>query len=497
MSSEFDYDERQLIPRLVPLRTANYLSLNKTISIPKEMNDFEKRNFNTLISEWNCHKDDIDICIEILSYKIIFDNIKIPNEIINAIKNNLKYLNQAQLEMFNLYNSQTISIKEPCKISKKDTYKKIHHIRTSNNKYNKNPLLWCDLGYFYTTLGLREKAKQCFIVASTLNNYNRHVIRSTSRFYLHIEEYGIALDLIRKSPNIKNDVGLISAEIALSELNGTKSKFIDYGRRKIKDANISFFEKNELLAQIASLEFKNGKSKIGKRLVKECLNAPNENSLAQFEFLKKQYVIDGDFESKQFNVSCNHEALARNYLINNEYQKSLAETEFWISFQPFSLQPAHYGSFLASSFLEDYDKAISIVKKALEISPTDFTLLNNNAFALAHSNEPDKAIKKMNLINRNSLNDFEKAIFNATSGLIKIKQGNIEEGKLLYEKTINYFTRKNDLDTLARAKFNFGKALIGVENEESSKLIFDAYKLSKKINLNNLTDLIEEKHFIT
>jgi hypothetical protein len=75
MSNEFDYDERQLVPRLVTLRTANQLFLNKTSSISKEMNDFEKNNFNKLIAEWNYNKFDLDLCIDILSYKIIFDEI--------------------------------------------------------------------------------------------------------------------------------------------------------------------------------------------------------------------------------------------------------------------------------------------------------------------------------------------------------------------------------------------------------------------------------------
>lgn len=495
MSNEFDYDERQLVPRLVTLRTANQLFLNKTSSISKEMNDFENNNFNKLISEWNYNKFDLDLCIDILSYKIIFDEITIPSEIIKILNNNTYNLNQSQLELFNLYSSNDSTESKSCIETENDIGKRIHDIRNSNNNNNRNPLLWCDMGYYYTILGLKEKARQCYFIAYNLNNSNRHVIRSVSRFYIHIDEPEIALSIIRESPNIKNDVGLLSAEIAISELIKTRSKYIDCGRRKIKDDNISYFEKNELLAQIASLEFQNGKSKIGKKLVKDCLKGPNENSLAQFEFLKKHYVIDGDFESQQFKVLCNHEALARNYLINNNYKKSLDETSLWIKFQPFSLQPACYGSFLAASFLEDYNKSIEICKRALKLSPTDFTVLNNYAFSLAHLNKVKEAIDKVNLIKINNLADFENSILNATKGLIQIKNGDVEEGKQLYEKAINYFIRQKDFTTLARAKYNYGKALIVIDKQQSEKLIIESLNLARKYNIHNLYNLIMQRYF--
>lgn len=491
MSNEFDYDDRQLIPRLLPFRTANVLSLNQFSTEPDSMNALEAHNFSKLISEWKTAEKNIDTGISILSYKLIFNSIVVPEDVDNFIERKLRFLNQSQLELYNLYRNKAHNVGLDCN-EHVNVAKEIQKIRTSNKASNRNPILWCDLGYYYTTLGLTKQATKCYLVALGLNNHNRHVLRSASRFFLHIDEPGRAINILRRSPNIKNDVGLLSAEIAISELEGKKSRFIDYGKIKLEDENISIYEKNELLAQVASLEFSYGKNRLAKEYVEKCLVMPNENSLAQFEFLRKNIHIDGKFSSHDYDVLCKHEALARAYYLSNKYEEAVKEVTLWGDFQPFSSLPACYGSYIASTLLEDHEKSIQILGKALKVSPGDFTLLNNYAFALASLNRETEAFAKLNLIDTRQLEPSEQAVFNATMGLIRIKEGNVSEGKMLYEKAINYFSRSKEITALLRAKYHYGRALIKIDYKQSQTLISEVYEVAKRINFNDLMYAIDK-----
>lgn len=491
MSDEFDYENRQLIPRLLPFRTANILSLNQFSTEPDSMNAFEKHNFLRLITEWKTTEKSIDTGISILSYKLIFNSIVIPEDVGSFIEKRLSFLNQSQLELYKLHIKKALDLDLSCD-EPLDVAKEIQKIRASTKVNNRNPILWCDLGYYYTTLGLTKQATKCYLIALGLNNHNRHVLRSVSRFFLHIDDPGRALNILRESPNIKNDVGLLSAEIAISELVGKKSRFLDYGKMKLDDEDISIFEKNELLAQVASLEFSYGKNRLGKEYVEKCLVMPNENSLAQFEFLSKRIHIDGNFSSHNYDVLCKHEALARAYYIRNKYEEAITEVSLWMDFQPFSSLPACYGSYISSTLLEDHEKSIQILKKAIKVSPEDFTLLNNYAFALASLNRENEAYEKLNLIDTRQLEPSELAVFNATMGLIKIKEGNVSEGKALYEKAINYFIRNKEVSALLRAKYHYGRALFNVDYSQSQILISDVYEIAKKINFIDLVYAIDK-----
>jgi tetratricopeptide (TPR) repeat protein len=498
MSMINDYNNRQLVPRLLPFRTANILSLNINASKNNifNTNAFELKNYHRLKTEWKIEKN-IILAIQILIYEIIHDSLTVSFELIDYLKNRKQQLNHIENEILSL----------ACHKKKNDTmqipqYSSVHDIKTiirnlkEENRINQlNPFQWCDLGFYYTKMGLKEKAKKAFLIAINLNNSNRYVVRSVARFFLHIGDIEFAHKILTDSPRIKIDVGLISAEIAFSELMGKKSKFIDQGVGLKDDKNISIMEKNELLAQIATLEYLHGKNSKGRKLVEECLISPNENSLAQFAFLEKKNIIDPIYAIN--SVIFQYEALARNYFADAEFQKSFENAKAWYDFQPFSNRPATLAVYIASAVLDNYREAIDIAETALKITPSSFLLKNNLAYAYAKNDQITEAVRVLKRINKSEIDDYDKAVLNATTGFIAFKLGNANSAKIGYNEAIKYFRLIKDDISLARALYNYSNVLESINKVDSINILREVAELSQKNSIVELNYLLKNKmiHF--
>ena len=490
MSMINDYHNRQLVPRLLSFETSNVLSLNTISSKNNDINTFELNNYYKLRTEWKIEKN-IILATQIILYEIIHDSLFISNELIFYLNGKRNNLNSIEKEILNIaiHKSDNKELLPPTNDSN-DIKDIIRNLKISNNINPLNPLQWCNLGYYYTKIGLKEKAKKAFLISIGLNNNNRHIVRSVSRFFLHIGDIEFGHYLLTNSSQIKNDPNIISAEIAFSELIGKKSKFIDNGIIIKNDNNISIFEKNELLAQIATLEFSHGKNKKGKQLLHECLENPNENSLAQVAFLEKKHIIEPIAERKT-TVSFQYEALARHYFNNANYDEAYNYSKLWYNFQPFTSYPAALSTYIAIEILNKYQEATDIAETALKISPESIILKNNLAFSYAKSNKISEAVNVINKINKNNIDAHDRAVLCATAGFIAFKQGNIEDAKLGYNEAINYFRIEKDEESLARALYNYSNIL---EKNEKEILLKEVLNLSNKYSINELIYLIEKKN---
>ena len=493
MSIINDYSNRQLVPRLLSFETSNILSLNTntTNNTLLKINRFELDNYYKLKNEWKNEKNKI-LAIEILMYKIIHESLTINTEQITFLKEQKNHLNLIEKEILDIATCKLTNNEKTLEPSYEDTdiRNMIKKIRMSTNINLKNPIQWCNLGYCYTKLGLKDKAKRAFLISIGLNNSNRHIVRTVARFFLHLGEVDFGHRILTMSPRIVSDPNIISAEIAFSELIGKKSKFIDNGIRLKDNKNLSIFEKNELLAQIATLEFSHGKNSKGKLLINECLLDPNENSLAQIAFLEKKHVIEPIIEAKT-SVSFQYEALARHHFNNDNFIDAYKYARSWYNFQPFSSYPAALSSYIAIELLEKYHEAIEITETALKISPNNIILKNNLAFAYAKSNKIEEAVNIVNKINRNGISEHDQAVLNATTGFIAYKLGDIEKAKIGYIEAIKYFRLKKEDESLARALFNYSSIL---DKDESNIILKEVLELSKKNTINELIYLLRKKN---
>jgi tetratricopeptide (TPR) repeat protein len=491
-----DYNSRQLVPRLLPMETANLLSLN--VNTVKNdifnINIFEMQNYHKLKTEWKIDKNVI-LAVQILVYEIIHDSLTVNHELIEYLKERKQHLSHIEVEILSLACQKNgLDDKRNRQYSSTDDIiATIKRLKEANRINQLNPFQWCDLGFYYTKMGLKEKAKRAFLIAINLNNSNRHVVRSVARFFWHIGDSEFAHKILIDSPRIKSDAGLISAEIAFSELMGKKSKFIDQGIGLKDNANISILEKNELLAQIATLEFSYGKNSKGRKLVEKCLISPNENSLAQFAFLEKKNILEPLSNNSNATAVFSFEALARSCFGNAEFEKSFENAKLWYNFQPFSNKPLAFASYIASSVLGNYQAAIDILKPALNISPSNFTILNNLAFSYAKNDQIQNAVDILKKINKNELSDYNKAVLGATAGLIDFKLGDINAAKFGYDEAIKYFRLIKDSDSLARALYNYGIMLEDLDRSTSVLAFAEVAKLSKENSIVELEYLTRKK----
>jgi tetratricopeptide (TPR) repeat protein len=489
-----DYNNRQLVPRLLPFRTANILSLNINASKDNifSMNAFEMKNYHKLKTEWKVEKN-IILATQILIYEIIHNPLTVSFEVIDYLKNRKSQLTHIENEILSLAcHKKESDIMQMSQYSSTTDIKSIIRTLKEENRINQlNPFQWCDLGFYYTKMGLKGKAKKAFLIAINLNNSNRYVVRSVARFFLHIGDIEVAHKILIDSPRIKIDVGLISAEIAFSELMGKKSKFVDQGIRLKDEKNISIMEKNELLAQIATLEYSYGKNSKGKKLVEECLISPNENSLAQFAFLEKKNIIDPISVANL--VVFQYEALARNYFADAEFKKAFENAKAWYDFQPFSNRPATFAVYIASAVLGNYKEAIDIAEEALKITPSSFLLKNNLAYAYAKNDQVDEAVRVLKRINKNEISDYDKAVLNATTGFVAFKLDDADSAKVGYDEAIKYFRLTKDDISLARALYNYSNVLESINKVDSINALKEVAELSRKNSIVELNYLVKNK----
>lgn len=490
---DIDYNNRQLIPRLLPFRTSNLLSLNLSGKIDSKdcVNDVERHNYFKLKMDWLSEKDLVS-AIHILSYEIFFEDLTSSVEVLDFLKLNRSELNCIELEILNLALRQTNSAENDIELLdlQDDNSIVLKQLRNQNRLDTYNPMIWCDIGYYYAAMGLLKKAERAYRVAVSLNNSNKYIVRSAARFFLHIDEPEIALDILIKSPRFRYDPSLVSAEIAISELIKKNSAHSNVGKKLVADESISINEKNELLAQLATLEFSYGKQSLGKKFVKECLIAPNENSLAQFEYLSSKFPIDNHFNSSDYNVLFLYEALARNNFAKMNFEQSFQNSLQWFGFQPISSKPAILASYIAATVLEKFDDAINIIRRALKSSPDNHALQNNLAFSLARSGRLIEAQEEMDKIHISGLATSDKAVLNATEGFISIQSGNLSVGVESYKKAFEFFKMENNEIMLARAYYFFCRAIKPYLPDDYAFLIKEVERLSKKNSIVELSYLL-------
>lgn len=369
---------------------------------------------------------------------------------------------------------------ELCVPERKQIQKRIHTLRNRLRDEPRNSVAYVDLARAYTLLDLNKKAISAMEMALKLNPENRFILRSASRLFIHAEANDRAHQLLSRAESTRYDPWLISAEIAVASATSNSPRFAKVGQRLLSDKSNAPSELSELASALATLEMDNGLARNARKIFRQALIAPTENSIAQVEWASRK--ISGlDFvEAADFDVPRNYEARAWEFFTETNWSDSVKESVKWLYDQPFSTTPAHFGSFLASSVLADYDFTISICDKGLIANPDDPTLLNNKAFALASKGRFRSANKVLGLINEIELAREEEIVVTATKGLIAFRSGNVAKGRADYLKAMEL--AGNDLKKLrATACIYLAREEYLAQTVEAPKALERALEESKYI----------------
>ena len=341
---------------------------------------------------------------------------------------------------------------------------------------SRNPINWVELSRLYSIEGNKNKSEKCILNALYLAPNNRYVLRCATRLFIENEKPEMAIYYLRKSISTAIDPWLTSAHLAVSSYLEKFSPFMK-NALKLKDSNkFTNFDLTELNSSLGTIELNNGSLKKAKTFFNDSLKLPNDNSLAQFQFILNQDIrLNGIVNGNSNNVKNNFEALALKYRDEGNWDKSLENSLRWFLDVPYSADPAVFSSYLLCTVIGDFETAATLCELALKINPSDTTLFNNLIYSLLNLdriNEAEKYLQIFNFYfkeNPNSFNKESAITALATNALFLIKINEIEEGIKLYNESISMAKKANINYYVLAAKLNMAKELKQIKHPESAE----------------------------
>lgn len=397
---------------------------------------------------------------------------------------------------------EEITIKQLAQCLPEQEYRdKIKRLKQYVIDFPYNPIAWVELSRCYSILGHERQAVRTMKIAVQLAPDNRFVLRCAVRLFSHYYELDLAHDILRKN-NITNlDPWIMSAEISVANLRGRNSKFIKRGVELIDSKNLSPFSITELASSIGTIELLSGDRKKSKKMFNKSLIAPNDNSLAQIEWVlnnKDKSLID----KEQINIEgkLNFEARARSNYSDKNLIEALNNTCRWFCDMPFAKRPILFGSGIAD-LLNDRKFSIDFLKLGLIAHSTDAQMLNNIAYYLSLENNTQDAKKYIERVNRNGLSKLNEICLTATQGLICFRENKVDEGRQYYLQAIEEANNESDKYNMYIALLNYAREEIIAKTDEIESVMQIVFKMPEinddDVSLKKLKDDVlnlYEKH---
>jgi len=347
--------------------------------------------------------------------------------------------------------------------------KKIHNLKVRLHEDPRNVFLWNDLALIYESLGFYHQSEKAMNIGLGLSPENRYILRPAARLYIHHENGRLAHRLLWSNQRIKYDPWLLSAEIAVASAIGKTSRFVKTARLMLESNKFPHFHSSELASAIATLEFEAGNRKRARKFFEKSLIAPTENAVAQAAWALR---MDPNLRIKTDSLNkgpVSHEALAWEYNRRAKWDEAVIEAYEWLMDQPFSSRPAILGSYVLSVAKQDYKKSAEIAKLGLIANPNDFTLINNYTFAAAHTDEFEEAKKEFTRLDQDKLSKRDRIAWLATSGLIKYRERQYEDGRQLYQRSLELAKSESEDKLYCQALINFTLEEIRIKSSDSEK----------------------------
>lgn len=348
-------------------------------------------------------------------------------------------------------NDTTSKIK---RLNVEDIFKeKIKFLRGLIREDPYNALWYVELSRCYVNIGLTEKAAYVMRIAVHLAPNSRYVTRSAARMFLHSGDVDFAHHVLTNNQAFLFDPWLIASEIALKSAFNRNSKYIKKGQSLIASGKYSPFELTELLSVIGTQELDSSFKK-GRLMLNRSLESPNDNSLAQAEWLlDRDKTLKLNIDSTKISFKGEWEAIAA--FSDQKYEEALASSIDWISSMRFAKRPIYFATDMAYLYQDRYMDAISILEFGLKMNPNELRFKNNLAFAYALNNQISEAEKELDSLTGLLSNESELSVCaTATAGLIAFRKGEIAEGRMLYATAIDCALRKHDKKLADKARLN-------------------------------------------
>lgn len=336
-------------------------------------------------------------------------------------------------------------------------------------EWPRNPLMWVELSRLYSIVGQPRKAGRAMQTALGLSRNNRLVVRSAARLSVHLREPDRALEIIRGVSGFHRDPWLLASEIAISCILGKTSARAKQAITMLKSNQFSPEHITELAGAIGTLELTKGTERKARKLFRQSLIRPNDNSLAQAEWAASRI---GNIDTKaSLNVSNPYEALARHALAEANWIFAMQSAFRWAEDEPFSSGPSAVGSYVAAALLDDYETSLDFCELGVISNPEDLDIKNNKIVALIHLGRLEEAISLYRTIVNVNGNSDNVIVLTATSGLLAFRTGDAETGRMLYLKAAELASKRKNVRLKAMAGIYLAKEEIQAKSDQISQAI--------------------------
>jgi tetratricopeptide (TPR) repeat protein len=348
---------------------------------------------------------------------------------------------------------------EPPLVTSRERFRRVARLRRLLANNPRNPIAWVDLAREYSILGHNSHAERAIRTAIGLDPSNRFVIRSASRFYLHVQEPERAHHVVRVSPSVRRDPWLVAAEIVSAEIAERPSKLLKHAREVLEARSYSPLQLSELAGALATREHWSGSQRIARRHLKQALVDPTENTVAQAAWLSRHGTAVS-IAAPAFAVPRAFEAATWSAMQSGQHARALSYAQAWQRDEPFSGRAATTAGWIASVGLGDFDQAIEAIKVALPSNPGSPRLLANYFYALACSGRvPEAAATLAELEAAGATGIWDtverKVLLEADRGLLAFRSGRLERGVEHYTEAMALAEKAGLSEIRAHAFLNF------------------------------------------
>ena len=367
--------------------------------------------------------------------------------------------------------------------------KRKHQWRQRTRMYPENALAWVELALCEVIEGRDRSAVRAMNVALQLAPGNRHVVRSASRLFVHLDDKERAYNTVAKNGSTASDPWLIAAEIAIAGLVDRSPRFVKQGRRLLERGGYHPRQITELAGALGMLEFNAGRGKKARELFLLSLIDPTGNTLAQIEWMAYMKMLNLNEQYKMEKWHETDEAMAYRFGRVGEMTKVPDVCRKWLVTEPFAGRPYVVAS-TALTLVRDWRGVVEFAEAGLRMHPTVGQLLNNHAFALAHLGKLQEALGALAKVG-----DGDKRstlIATANRGLVTMRMSKPQLGRRLYLEAISGFQKEGweRLSDVAKIYFAREAAIAGLEDAE--KLVKMATDSNRRLDWNLHDHVLEE-----
>ena len=375
-----------------------------------------------------------------------------------------------------------------------DMSQRIREIRHQLNVYPYNAVLYADMARAQLSIGKRDKAIRLMQVALQLDPDNRFVVRAAVRLFHHLGDIERANSALRGTSLVKYDPWLIAADITTGMLRGKNSVHIKTGIRMIESLNYHPFSYTELASSLGTLEYYYGSRKKSRGYFRTSMKSPNDNSLAQAEWVSP--YLNFQLDNKK-EVKLDYEARFYQNVYKNDFESAANELVDWIIDMPYSQKPIYLGAHVSLTYLRNFNLAEEILKIGLKVSPTNQDFINNMAYTLARANKPSEAqeyIDRLLKIPEVEMAESMQVCLSATLGLIAYRSGDNERGRQLYGEAIAKAAKLKDKqpEVYFKAVINAKREALRASGYKDKEILKEIKQLEIPDGYNELKILVEE-----